>query len=139
MNFQIIDGDQDWLQLIPEFTRLYNNKNIRVNTIKKRINIGKNTYFKLLRECREKGLITPRRRPNKKPDTYKTKPKYYHHAVTKGIEYYRVVKRINGENTYFAQFKKARQAELMVEKLKECDWDYSRRYELKREVLSECP
>jgi hypothetical protein len=138
MNFNIIDGNQDWLTLLPQFTRLYNNHEIPVTQIKKQLNIGKNTYNKLWKESKENGLITPRRKPNKKR-TYRTHPKYYSPTTTRGITYFRVAKHINGKYTYFCQFKKKEQAELMVEKLKKVNWNQSQTEQLKSEVLSECP
>lgn len=134
MNFNIIDGDQDWMDLIPTFTEMYNDTNIRVSEIKSRMGIGQNTYTKLRRHCKDEGLIHLRTREYKKKVST---PRYWHHTVAKGIEYYKVVKRVNGEIVHFGSFKDARQAERFVELMKECDWDYNRRDALKQQVLNE--
>ena len=134
MNFTITDGNNDWMDLIPTFTEMYNNKDIRVTDIKKQMNIGENTYTKLRKHCKDEGLIHPRTKPYKKKEW---KPRYWHHTVMKGIEYYNVVKRVDGEVKHFATFKKASQAERYVELMKECDWDFSQRDELKQQVLNE--
>lgn len=139
MNFNIIDGNNDWLDLTPTFIELYNNPEIRVQKIIEKLGINLGTYRKLRRHCIENNLVSKRKAHRPKKRTYKTHPKYYCHTVQKGIEYYHVQKRIDGKSVYFANFKNVRDAERMVELLIECDWDKSQVDRLKSEVLSECP
>ena len=137
MNFNIIDGDNDWLDLTPTFIELYNNPENTVNKIREKLNINLGTYRKLRRHCIEHGLVNKRKTYRPKKKTCRTHPKHYCHTVQKGIEYYQVQRRINGKVVHFANFKKAKQAERMVELLIECDWDMSRVEELKEVVLNE--
>jgi hypothetical protein len=137
MNYRVIDGDDQYLERVPEFIKLYENRQYTVPDILEEMNIPRNIYKKLRKHCIEENLIRLRRKPNKKKPTYKQAPKHYSCTHCKGIEYYAVHKRINGVPTYFGTFRKARQAERMVELLEECDWDYSRRYELKEQVMNE--
>ena len=139
MNFNIIDGNNDWINLTPTFIELYNNPEITVPKIRETLKITNNEYRKLRKHCIENNYVSKRKTFRPKKRTYKTDPKYYSPTTTRGITYFRVAKHINGHYTYFCEFKKAQQAELMVEKLKECDWDKSQVDRLKSEVLSECP
>ena len=137
MNFNIVDGDNDYLDLLPEFAELYNNKDIPASKIPEMLGVTRPTYRKLRRDALEEDLITLRHKPKRKRETYKTAPKNYSHQVCKGIEYYHVQKRIDGKLLHFATFKDARQAERMVELLRECDWDRSKVDELKARVMEE--
>jgi hypothetical protein len=137
MNFNIIDGDNDWLDLTPRFIELYNNPENTVNKIREKLNINLGTYRKLRRHCIEHGLITKRKAYRPKKRTCRTHPRYYTHSVTKGIEYYHVNRRYGDKVVVYATFKNASQAKRMVELLIECDWDKSRVEELKERVLNE--
>ena len=137
MNFNIVDGNRDYMDLLPKFVELYNNPEIRTKKILSQLSIGIPEYRKLRREAVSEGLITLRKQSRKKKKTCRTNPKYYSHHVTKGIEYYHVQKHINGKLTHFATFKDARHAKRMVELLKECDWDKSMVEVLKERVLNE--
>ena len=137
MNFNIIDGNDDYLDLTPDFIELYNNPEITVRKIQEKLNINLGTYRKLRRHCIENNYINKRKAHRPKKRTYKTNPKYYCHTVQKGIEYYHVQRRLNGEMVHFANFKKAKHAKRMVELLTECNWDKSRAKELKEVVLNE--
>ena len=137
MNFNIIDGDNDWLDLTPRVIDLYNNPKIHVPEIIEKLNITRNTYRKLRKHCIENKLVSKRKTYRPRKRTYKTNPKYYCHTVQKGIEYYHVQRRLNGEMVHFANFKKACHAERMVELLNEHDWDKSKVPELREMVLNE--
>ena len=130
MNYNIIDGNDDYLELVPEFTELYNNKKIKVNSIKKRLGLSKNMYNKLLKYCKEENLITPRRKPNKRRETYKTNPKNYS-QISNG-KYISFAVRKNG--VHYCNCKTAREAEQIVEKLRECNWDKSQLSRIRAEV-----
>ena len=137
MNFNIIDGNNDWINLTPTFIELYNNPEITVPKIREKLNITNNEYRKLRKHCIENKLVSKRKTYRPRKRTYKTNPKYYCHTVQKGIEYYHVQRRLNGEMVHFANFKKAKHAKRMVELLTECNWDKSRAKELKEVVLNE--
>ena len=139
MNFNIIDGNNDWLDLTPDFIQLYNNPENTVSKIREKLGINLGTYRKLRRHCVENGLVNKRKAYRPKKKTCRTHPRYYTHSVTKGIEYYHVNRRQGDKVIIYATFKNAKQAELMVEKLKECGWDKKQAERLKSEVLSECP
>lgn len=128
--FRVIDGDNDWLDLTPTFIELYNNPEISVRKIQEKLEISIGTYRKLRRHCIENKLIKSRhgRKPSAKPV-----PKFYSTTKQKGIDYFHVTKK----GVFYASFRKARQAERMVELLDECGWDYNLRYELKKQVLEE--
>ena len=138
MNFTVIDGDQEYRSKLPDFVDLYNNKNIPVTKIKSRLKLGTNEYRKLRRDAIEEGLITLRTKPyNTKKPTYKTNPRYVSKSTHGNLEYYIVTKTINGKHVFYGSFKDIRQADRMVELLKECNWDRSKRKELKEQVLNE--
>ena len=137
MNFQIIDGDNGYRELLPEFSKLYNDDYIPVTEIMGRLGLNMNTYRKLRRDAIEEDLVIPRRAKYKRKTSYKINPKYISKVHHGRFEYYKVIKRIDSKVIYFGYFKDYRQAERMVELLVECDWDINRRHELKEQVLME--
>lgn len=138
MNFNIVDGDNGYRELLPVFSELYNDKQIRVATIKEQLGLCQNDYRKLRRDAIEEGLILPRTKPyNTKKPTYKTNPRYVYKSIKKGIVYFTVTRTINGKRIFYGNFKDIRQADRMVELLKENDWDINKRDELKQQVLRE--
>lgn len=138
MNFTVIDGDQNYRNKLGDFVDLYNNRSIPVTQIKRLLSLGTNEYRKLRRDAIEEGLITLRTKPyHTKKETYKTNPRYVSKSTHGNLEYYIVTKTINGKHVFYGSFKDIRQADRMVELLKECDWDRSKRKELKEQVLNE--
>ena len=137
MNFQIIDGDNTYRELLPEFSKLYNDDYIPVTEIMDRLGLNMNTYRKLRRDAIEEDLVVPRRAKYKRKTSYKINPKYISKQHHGNFEYYKVIKRIDSKVIYFGYFKDIRQAERMVELLKENDWDISLRTKLKEQVLRE--
>ena len=136
MNFNIIDGNDDWLDLTPEFIKLYNDPNVTVPKIREKLNINLGTYRKLRRHCIENEWVSKRKHSKHKKRTYRTHPRYWSKTVNKGIEYYHVQRRWNGRIVHYATFKKAKYAERMVELLGEYDWDKSMVPLLKERVLN---
>ena len=137
MNFTIVDGDNTYRELLPRFSELYNDDYIPVTEIMDRLGLNMNTYRKLRRDAIEEDLVTPRRAKYKRKTSYKINPKYISKVHHGRFEYYKVIKRIDSKVIYFGYFKDYRQAERMVELLKEHDWDISKRDELKEQVLRE--
>jgi hypothetical protein len=137
MNFKIIDGDNGYRELLPVFSEMYNDNQIPVATIKEQLSLGQNDYRKLRRDAIEEGLCNPRRKAYKKKLPYKVNPKHIGTQYRGGVEYFKVIKSINGKRVYFGYFKDYRQAERMVELLKENNWDISLRNKLKEQVMME--
>ena len=137
MNFNIIDGDNDYTDLLPEFIKLYNNTKIPVHEIPDMLGVNLLTYRKLRRDAHDAGMIKLRRKPNKKKPTYKTHPKYYCKCIGNGGFEFHVMRTINGKQLYFGNFKKEKHAKRMVELLDEYGWDKSMAGELKKKVLME--
>jgi len=87
-----------------------------------------------LRRLRRTGDITTIRNPNAGPKPspkhdYKKHPRYYsynHHINRWTVTY---------KSRYYACFRKREQAECFVELMKECNWDKSRKDELRQKVL----
>ena len=119
MNFTIVDGNDNYLDKAEEFSKLYNNKKIRIADLKKRLEINTCTYNKLLRYCKETNLITPRRKPYRKKPTYKTHPRHYS-AVRYRDTFYWAVKY---KGKHYCNCKPREEAAYIVDKLRECDWD----------------
>ena len=139
MNFNIVDGDRDYLELAGEYARLYNNHKIPVSEIRERLNLSQNKHYRLLAYCREHEMVKPRYKYNKwdKRREVKKPIKNYTIVKDKHYRYYAVRKFIKDKEYHFATFKKEEQAQRMVELLKECNWDFNKRYELKEQVLNE--
>ena len=137
MNFNIVDGDNQYRELLPVFSEMYNDKQIRVTEIKKQLGIGVNEYKKLRRDAIQEGLVKPRTKQYKRKRSYKTNPKYVQKTIYKGIEYYQIHRVFNGKRYYYGNFRNYRQAERMVELLYENDWDINKRDELKEQVMME--
>lgn len=140
MNFNVVDGDRDYLELADEYAKLYNNHKIPVSEIRERFNLSQNKHYKLLKYCREHGMVKLRYKYNKwdkRPKKEKKIIKNYTIVNDKHYRYYAVRKFIKDKKYHFATFKKEEQAQRMVELLKECNWDFDRRFELKERVLNE--
>ena len=136
MNFKIIDGNDDYMNLLPEFSRLYNDKRVPVLDIRKRLGINQKQYSNLRREANNAGLINMRTKPYKEREKHITPPKHIYHRL--GVRSpYAIIKRYNGKSYYYGAFPKYRQAERMVELLKEHNWDIRLKDELKKRVLEE--
>ena len=129
MNFNIIDGDNDYLQYTDAFAELYNDNNVKVNDIRERLQISRGVYRKLRRHCIQNGLIKSRRKPYKKRETYKTNPKNYSQTRRGDVEYFTVTK----NHKHYCNCKTAKEAEYIVSRLRECDWDKTELPRIRRE------
>ena len=137
MNFHVVDGDNQYREFLPVFSEMYNDKQIRVATIKEQLGLCQNDYRKLRRDAIQEGLVKPRPVGYKRKTSYKTNPRYVCKSISKGIVYFLVTKTVNGKRIFYGSFKDIRQADRMVELLKENDWDINKRDELKQQVLRE--
>ena len=127
----IIDGNDDYLLLKDDFIKLYNNKNISVKDIREKLNLSLRKYHKLRKECSEEGLLKLRYPPHKKKEK---NPKYYS-PVNRSI--YGESYNVRHKGVYYCICKTVEEAELIVKKLKECDWDKSQIERIKNEVKEE--
>ena len=135
MNFRVIDGDDDYLELVDDFIQLYNHSSINVNEICEVLGVPYNIYCKLRKYCVEEGLIILRR--GKKPNGggYRLNPSYIGRCLTDSGEYWQIRKFIDGSVEYFGNYKRYSDAELVVNRLIMCDWDKSQLDKIREEVL----
>ena len=131
MNFNVIDGNDDYLQKLPEFVYEYNRGYLSVPKLIEKLDITRGEYRKLRRTSLEEGLITLKRKGNKKKQTYKTNPRYYGKHMVKGITYWHV----HHKNKYICNCKTEKQAQEIVRRLKRVDWDLRYLNNIKEEVL----
>ena len=122
MNFSIRDGDNDYLDKLPEFVKEYNNNDLNIEEIILKLDITMCEYRKLRRQGLEDGSITLRRKPNKPKESYKNNPKNYSHTLNGGHTYFTITK----NNTYYTSCKTERQAKEIVRRLRACGWDKSK-------------
>ena len=60
MNFHVVDGDNQYREFLPVFSEMYNDKQMRVATIKEQLGLCQNDYRKLRRDAIQEGLVKPR-------------------------------------------------------------------------------
>ena len=131
MNFNVIDGDRNYLQKTEAFVEEYNRNYLSVTKLCEKLNITRNEYRKLRKHCVEENLITLKRKPNKRKKTYRTHPKYYSKTITRGQVYWKVHK----NNKYICNCKTRQQAEEIVKRLKKVDWDLKYLNNIKEDVM----
>lgn len=108
---------------------MYNN-DVLIKDIEKELELTHSRYQRIFKKLRVMGLLKKRKRGNYRKNKYV--PKNYSFNHTSGS--FDICKK----GRYFGCVRTQRQAERMVELLRECGWDYSCRDEIKRRVLSEC-
>ena len=130
--FRIVEGNDDFLEKVPEFVRLYNNHDIKIVDLRKRLNISRGLYRRLLKYCVDEKLLTLRRqgRNVKKPHT----PTYITRSINNGKECYMISKTINMVEHYFCKTYDYKTAERIVELLKDCEWDKNELPRIKKAV-----
>ena len=133
MNFNIIDGNDDYLDKLPEFVEAYNGNKLSIPELREELDISQSDYRKLRKAAIEENLITLKRRGRKKKKTYRTHPKYYGKNITKGISYWRVYK----NETHYCNVKTEEQAKEIVKRLEAVNWDKSQAARIKEEVIRE--
>ena len=74
MNFNIIDGNDDYLDKLPEFVEAYNGNKLSIPELQQELNITNSEYRKLRKAGIEENLITLKRRGRKKKKTYRPRP-----------------------------------------------------------------
>ena len=137
LNFRIVEGDDFFESVKDDFLTLYLD-GVKVQDIQEKLNITKSQYMNFLRRLRRTGDITTIRNPHAgaKPapkHDYKKHPRYYsynHHINRWTVTY---------KSRYYACFRKKEQAQCFVELMRECDWDKSKREDLKWRAIRERP
>lgn len=133
MKFTISDGNYDYLEKTEEFISLYNNHNIRPVEIRKQLNLTINQYNRIRNKLHEENRIKLRRQI-RKPQPKKPRRKcgaYYTTHHNGKYTYYHVKK----GGVYYCLAKTEEQAKMIVERLKECDWDKKQVRRIKEEVI----
>ena len=133
MNFNIIDGNDDYLEKLPMFVEAYNGNQLSIPELKAELDLSPGDYRKLRKAAIEENLITLKRRGRKKKRTYKTNPKHYGKTMTKGIHYWRVYRK----ETYYCNVKTEEQAKEIVKRLEAVNWDKTQAQRIKEEVIKE--
>ena len=126
---RVVNGNRDYLVHEEKFIEYYNNPDMTVKEITKRLGITPHEFTLLRKKCNEEGKI--KLRPAYRKKKQKHKPKYYSINYRQGkTDYYQVYRK----GVYYCSCHTVREAELIVEKLKECDWDKSQIKRIKQEV-----
>ena len=133
MNFNIIDGNDDYLDKLPEFVEAYNGNKLSIPELQQELNITNSEYRKLRKAGIEENLITLKRRGRKKKRTYKTNPKHYSSHLIKGRFYWK----IHYKDDYYGNVKTEEQAKEIVKRLEAVNWDKTQAQRIKEEVIRE--
>lgn len=112
-----------------KFIELYN-KGLTYRKIQEKLDICYSKCFRFFRKARDEGRITPRGKGN--PPREKHKVTNIHRTNPYQNKY-----NIKHSGVYYCTVRGYGNAEKIVERLKECDWDKSQVKEIKRSVLSE--
>ena len=133
-NFSIIEGDDPIEPIKDEFIRMYES-GVKVKTICQELNISNSQYQNFRMRLNRRGELKVNRNPNggqKRVRQYdKFHPKNYH--FNRNTKCFHVVRK----NRFYAKFRNEDEAREFVRLMRECDWDYSKRLELKERVLNE--
>ena len=129
---RVVDGNTDYLLKKDDFIKLYNDKNIPVKEIQKRLKLTLTQYRKIRKECIDEGLLKLRHPPY---HTKKENPPKYYYPANRSI--HRESYDIHRKGVYYCICKTVAEAELTVKKLKECEWDKSQIERIKKEVKEE--
>lgn len=132
MNFRIVEGKDSLWDRADEFMEYYNDYSISITKLIEKMGITRNQYRRLRNYCDKNGWIVLRRRsPNQKKKLVRQSKNYRFDNYA-----YIVEKTINNEYIYFGRYKRKWEAEEVVKKLKECNWDKSQLDRIKEEVLN---
>lgn len=112
-----------------EFIKLCNNPNISLRIIRRRFGLKYNDFVKIRNRLIEEGKIQPRTFRRKK----NTPHKVLNYSFCNTTQSYQIRK--NGK--YYGNFKTEKQAQRFVELLRENNWDYNLKEDLKKQVLKE--
>lgn len=133
-NFNIIEGDDFFDSIHDEFLLLYNN-GVKVSEIIERLNITTSQYHNFRRRLIRTGEIKTARNPKagkKKVQGFSSRsnPKNYYYN-----RFARCYAIVHCEE-YYGTFRDCGDAKKFVELMRECNWDKSRKDELRQKVLN---
>ena len=124
----VIDGNRDYLKVKDDFIRLYNNDNIPVKNIPKKLGITLQQYRLLRKECVEEGSIELRQHFRKKKEKQEVK------NYTKANRGYKVIYEVTRKKEYYCCCNTEKEAQLIVERLRACNWDKKQLNKIRKEV-----
>ena len=133
MNFNIIDGNDDYLNKLPEFVEAYNSNKLSIPELREELDISQSDYRKLRKAAIEENLITLKTRGRKKTSKPIVKPRNYSRYKSKGYIYYIIYK----NETHYCNVKTEAQAKEIVKRLEACNWDKTQAQRIKEEVIKE--
>lgn len=140
MNFKIVENvPPRYISDLDEFVELYNNPNILVDDIKKRMDLSVKQYLSLRNHALEEGLIKNRvdnAHKNKRGRRSAGKHEIKNYSYDRSNNFYRVVKCIDGKYIFYGTYPNARTAELIVKGMREFDWDKSKLSLVQERVLN---
>ena len=134
VNFRVIENDGFFDSVREEYLRLYR-ADVPMREIMERLGLTESQYLGFHRRLVRSGDIIGNRSHGKHKrqviKASKSAPKYYYwsHSNCKWYVTYR--------NKFYASFRKKSQAELFVELMKQNNWDFNKREELKESVLND--
>lgn len=143
VNFRIVENSKPaYLEKYDEFIELYNNPEITVDDIRKKLGWRTKIYNDARTQALADGLITDRRTINSiknckgRPTKEKHQPKYYYYDRLHNK--YVIVKRyyVNKEHIviYYGRYDKEETAQMIVEELKKVDWDKKQLNDIKKRL-----
>ena len=134
VNFRVVENDTFFDDVKDEYLRLYYD-DVPMKEIMGRLNLTESQYLGFHRRLVRSGDIIGNRSHGKYKrqviKASKCNPKYYYwsHSNCKWYVTYR--------NKFYASFHKKSQAEEFVELMKQNNWDFNKREELKESVLND--
>ena len=122
---------QIMMTLEEEIETQYNNGTL-VKDIMRNLNIHHGEFYRIVRKLKKENRLILRTRGQRKwGKQYRKTPKHY--SWCHGSNHFQI--RRNG--VYYGCVKTQEQAERFVMLMEDCDWDYTRRKEIKQEVMCE--
>lgn len=134
VNFRVVENDTFFDDVKDEYLRLYY-EDVPMKEIMERLNLTESQYLGFHRRLVRSGdIIGNRSRGKHKRQVIKASksaPRYYYwsHSNCKWYVIY--------HSKFYASFRKKSQAELFVELMKQNNWDFNKREELKESVLND--
>ena len=133
MNFNIIDGNDDYLDKLPEFVEAYNGNKLSIPELREELDISQSDYRKLRKAAIEENLITLKTRGRKKTSKPIVKPRNYSRYKSRGYIYYNIYK----NDIHYCSVKTEQQAQEIVKRLEAVNWDKTQAQRIKEEVIKE--
>ena len=118
------------MSLKGDVERLYNSDMLVKNIIQE-LDVSEQTFYKILNELKREGRVIPRKQGQKKQNAYRKNPRHYY--MDRHCNSVKIVK----DSRYYGCVHSIEQAERFVELMKECNWDYSKRNEVKQRVVND--